>query len=905
MSPSYLAGAALCIALFAAALPASSQQHPVYDPGQPSTTFISRADGCFNFSEDQVRRMITEKAGFYEIQCPNCTMGVQGNQLVWDPEHPDQVKCRHCGHVYPSEKYPMDKVYEHQAPTGEIQKYPYYERADGFHHFFQANIDFHARYYFATKAYDCALAYWRTKDTKYARRAVVILQRMAEVYPHLPIHGLDGYTFRRPMWADNEPPHPYLSQKLGSTWFYSEIHTGMVRAYDMLYDSGEFEKLSAELGVDVKRMVKEDLIEAMADFTLTFPRWITNMTPSWCNKLIVAGRVVGKPNYVHEAVNMLRKVLNEQFFADGAWSEAAVSYHLQTAGGLGSAFRVAVGYSDPAGYSFPDTGERFDDYDPFAAEPFLKKVLVGMEPVAYPDGAYCCVHDTWAGTKTKPSSEADSTLLWSMGHAILESQTVTLAAEAQLHFSGAHGHAHADPLNLTYWAYGHELVSDLGYTHTIYRSYAGSGAAHNLVIVNEAPPASGGREIPWPGDLRLWHPSGEVCKAISVSYPAYSNCDLYERTVALIDRPDAPAYLVDFFDVRGGSQHDWLMRGSADDDQTASANVPLEKLDYTLLGPDRKLVPYINEGGYRLVAVGAKRANDKPPDGAELQYNPYGLIRDLQRGRTAGNFVATFRYAEPNKPSMALHLLAGNDTDYYLATTPSIKRSKTDSATVDDVRQPLVIARRTGADGLESRFCALLWPYLDNSAAPSFTPLTAGGNIVGAEIRFDDYTDLVIAPTEKPDEPITIAEHPLQTDAAFAFIRLRDGVPVAAELNAGTLLKLGEFKLTCGGPISGRIIAANGDPANPSTEIKVADMSVEHTPVPGSLLFVTHADGAFSLMKLERAEVRDAATYLHLTEPPDFSVAGDKTSFHYYPIREADGIPAFVIQPYATWTVEP
>ncbi len=375
MGLSQFAAISCSLIIIVAALPTYVQQHPVYDPGTPSTTYVRYADECFQFSEEQVREMITEKAGFHEIQCPNCTMGHQGAQLVWDPTHPNQVKCKYCGMVYPNDKYPTDKVYEHQAPTGEIQQYPYYERKDGFHHFFQAKIDFHARYWLADKAYYCALAYWLTKDVKYARRAVVILHRMAEVYPHLPIHGLSDYSFRRPMWADNEPPHPYLSQKLGSTWFYSEIHTGMVRAYDILHDSGEFEKLSEEVGVDVKQMVRKDLIEGLVEFTLTQQRWISNMTPSWSSKLIVAGRVVGKPDYVHEGVNMLRKTLNEQFFADGVWKEGAISYHSQTAGGLRSAFSLAVGHSDPEGYTFHQTGERLDDYDPFAVETFLQMRL--------------------------------------------------------------------------------------------------------------------------------------------------------------------------------------------------------------------------------------------------------------------------------------------------------------------------------------------------------------------------------------------------------------------------------------------------------------------------------------------------------------------------------------------------
>ena len=129
MSLSQFAAIFSSLIIIAATLPAYAQQHPVYDPGTPSTTYISYADECFRFSEAQVREMITEKAGFAEIQCPNCTMGHQGAQLLWDPTQPNEVKCKYCEMVFPNNQYPMDKVYEHQAPTGEIQQYPYCERS--------------------------------------------------------------------------------------------------------------------------------------------------------------------------------------------------------------------------------------------------------------------------------------------------------------------------------------------------------------------------------------------------------------------------------------------------------------------------------------------------------------------------------------------------------------------------------------------------------------------------------------------------------------------------------------------------------------------------------------------------------------------------------------------------------
>ena len=65
--------------------------------------------------------------------------------------------------------------------------------------------------------------------------------------------------------------------------------------------------------------------------------------------------------------------------------------------------------------------------------------------------------------------------------------------------------------------------------------------------------------------------------------------------------------------------------------------------------------------------------------------------------------------------------------------------------------------------------------------------------------------------------------------------------------------------------------------------------------------FKVVADGAFSLLRLEQMEITDDGMYLRVSEPPDFSVEGEKTSFHFYPIRTIEGRPRFRIDSCATW----
>ena len=882
-------------------------EHPVYAADFEFSqdrlqSVIDSSAPVMALSEDDLRALITEKAGFAEIECPNCTSGHQGDQLVWSIERPAQVTCRYCGHVYPSVQYPMAKVYEHVAPTGETQQYPYYEGPDGFQHFFQAKIDYHARYWVASMAFNCARAYHWGAGEDYARRAALILHRLAEVYPHLPIHGLSDYSFRRPAFYDNDPPHPYLSQKLGSTWFYNEISHALVMAYDLTQESPAWDELSARVGEDGRALVERDLIRAMADFSLQQDqRWLTNMTPSWCRGLITVGRVTGEPSYVHLAAGMLRDLLAQDFMADGMWKEGSVSYHRQTAGGLRNAWNAAVGYSDPPDYTFAGTGERFDELDPFATETFLQKCLVAHEALAWPDGSFCCVHDTWANNTTAPAETAQSRMLWAMGHAIVGSGSGDARAQAQLHFSGSHGHAHCDPLNLTFWAGGRELVSDLGYTHTVYRRYSTSSAAHNLVIVDERDTSTGGGGLPWTGRMRLWEPRGELAQAVSVDQPhVYAATSRYQRTVVLVSRPDAPGYVVDLFDVVGGAQHDWLVRGNADLDQTATSPLPMTALDHSLLGPGRARVPYINEGGGSTVPVGAENANVKVEEGQDTQYNVYGLIRDLRRVASDDDFAATFAFAEHGTPLTTI-VLGAPGSEYFLATTPSIRRAAEDSAKLEDFRQPVMVARRSGEAPLKSRFAAVLWP---GEQAPVVRALMADGEVVGVEVRHGEFRDLIVAPADVPTEPLSIDDGTVVTDAPLTIIRLRGDEPVAAQATGGTVLRIGGQEIVLRPEVSATITACVGGDAGGSTELTVEGDLPADLPLAGWPVLVEHADGRFSLLNAAGLEARGGGGVLRVAEPPDFTVAGATTSFHCYPVRAIDGRPALRIQPITAWTEE-
>jgi len=125
---------------------------------------------------------------------------------------------------------------------------------------------------------------------------------------------------------------------------------------------------------------------------------------------------------------------------------------------------------------------------------------------------------------------------------------------------GRTGHRHADPLSVTLFAGGREVLPDLGYIadHPA-NAWVRSTASHNTVVVDGSSVRASG-----PGLLLGWD-KGEAwrfCDAVTpvVAPEGDRALDRYRRAVLLLRLPGEAVVLVDLFDVAGGSVHDYVVR---------------------------------------------------------------------------------------------------------------------------------------------------------------------------------------------------------------------------------------------------------------------------------------------------------------------------------------------------------
>ncbi|MBM4082048.1 MAG: hypothetical protein FJ278_20245, partial [Planctomycetes bacterium] len=472
-----------------------------------------------------------------------------------------------------------------------------------------------------------------------------------------------------------------------------DMPAGVIECYDLVYDSPAFDKLSQERGYDVRKRFENDFLRDTFAAVSAHPNHVNNYV-AYLSVAAHIGRVMGEPRFVHWAFHWMKQNVYAGCFYDGMWHESP-SYHYMTTSGLRSCFESVRGYSDPPGYVDPTDGTRLENLDPDKDVAFWAKVRHAPEALDFPNGCSTPVHDTWGGTRaSKPRDQTVSTILPGFGHASLGRGAGPNQMQAQLHFSGGYGHHHLDNLHLTLFAKGREMLSDIGYTWTSIRWWTTSTFSHNTVTVDGKDQAGKSSD----GDLLWFFPDSHGVAVVEADgqrgYGHIEKLDTYRRLLVMIPVSDADAYVVDLFRTRGGSVHDWLLHGDADEDMSAACSLPLSQ----------KLA--------RMDAKGVKA---------------YELMRDVQSAQAAEGLNVTFTYvANPDK-GVRVHLVGGGQTQVFLGRSPSVRRTgiggRGDNRKVLDFWMPQLVVRRTGPAPFQSAFAAVHEPFDGKPFIESVTAL--------------------------------------------------------------------------------------------------------------------------------------------------------------------------------------
>ena len=733
--------------------------------------------------------------------------------------------------------------------------------------------------------------YQSTGDPDYARCAVLILDAFARYYPGFIVS--EDRAFVQKGFA-LEPPYPIHGGKWGR-WHPDEMPSDLVFAYDAVHSSGELERLSQETGVDIRARIEEDLFRAVIHHESHYLPTYDNMSPRICLGYAVIGRVLRDPDLVHEAVRRSRGLFELRFFLDGTWCEGSLGYHRAAVQrGMGRVFDALRGHSDPPGYVDQTDGARFDDLDLERVVPNVSRAKQLLEACRYPDGRLFPIHDcNCSYDDVVVPHRSTSALLTASGHAWLGGGEGENQIQVHLHFSGGYGHEHADNLSLALFAKGHELLSDVGYTHTRGRGWATSTLCHNTVLIDEEEQFTRNERPKWkdrrafvdrPADGRVTafetgHAAVQwMAASAERAYPGRAR--VYERTVFLVDAGEPDPYAVDLFRVVGGAQHDWVTHGNADRDMEAKVGVPL--------------VPY---GAHLLPDVEVRHPENERDRGDAGGRNPnYACFQNVQHGQVEGDCVVTFGIAG-TPVGLRSHLPALSGAEVFLGDAPSIRRSEEDDALVDRYRMPIFMVRRQGEGPLCSLFTAIHEPFGKEGWIQRVARIRSEDepDAVTLEIDHDGVTDHLVHRVSPGDRVLQVGD--LALEGEVGFVRERDGVAEMMGLWGGTRLRWRDQEIEAGGILEAKVLRAlreeDGDGCN---GLVVEGDLPEAEALEGGTVVVTLGDDSTLAYLVSGAETIEGNSHLVLESDPGIAVDAAGARHLFFPLREIQGRVSYRIR---------
>ncbi|HCR16181.1 MAG TPA: hypothetical protein DIU35_01755 [Candidatus Latescibacteria bacterium] len=853
---------------------ASEVQHPVYPVELSSKEVVQLKRSVrtvMEMTEDDLVSLVPDKTGFLFIGCPNCDAGTQEGQLKWSVEDPDHVECKFCGMVFPNEKFPEDKVMRVVNPVGVEVEYPYWEDESGYKYLFTARGWRAARTYFSTQAQGLGTLYQVTGDTEYARRAVLILDAFARHYPGFLV---SADWPHRPKGFVLEPPYPNGGGKWGR-WRSDEMPTDLVLAYDAISSSDEVDRLSEETGANVGRRIEEDLFRGAVRQDEFHGPTYGNASPRIYRGLVAIGRVIGDPVLVHEGIRRSRELFRLQFYVDGFWMEGSVGYHQMTMRGMENVFEATEGYSDPPGYVDPVDGERFDNLNLKRDLGIISSASKIYEICRYPDGRAMPVHDNWARFENLMIPErSQSTLLGGVGHAWLGRGEGENQAQLHLHFSGGYGHEHADNMNMILFANGHEVLPDIGYTHTRFRSWSTGTLCHNTVVIDETRQYTRGKEGPSDGRLlafeTAWGPVQWMEASGENAYPGLA--EEYRRTLILVEAGEGDVYAVDLFRVAGGSQHDYALHGNADHDGTVELDVVTTPYGDNLLPGVKVRFPQ----------------GEADPGDAEGRNPNYAYFQNVSNGTVEDGVVVSFK-VNASSVGVRSHLLGQQGAEVFTGDAMSFRRANEDDALLEKFRMPMFLLRKKGYASLKSEFVGVHEPYEGVPFLQEVKRLDiTEGEGLAVSVSHNGLTDYFIYRTG-PEEGIVKAGN-LFLDGRMGFVRERGGTVEEMAIWGGEELQFQEQRLAGSGVFEGDVVAiSRSETGEVPNELVVSTSLQEGTTLAGETAIVTFGDGSTRGCRIKKSVSGSLETRLILREDPGFEVDGDGARHLFFPHRRIEG----------------
>ncbi|ODS72705.1 MAG: hypothetical protein ABS46_20725, partial [Cytophagaceae bacterium SCN 52-12] len=804
------------------------QKYP--SAGKIMQDILRQADYWLGFSEKEILDVMPDARvprGF-DLCAKGCP--VHGDSVfkvggfypwIIDPKLPFKVKCPIGGEIYPSNDYV--KYYEDGLEGKVAGRY-----ADNGWGWISPEGD---RYWFVAHANQwmwmshtipgllaLSRAYLLTNDTKYAEKAGFMLYRLAQVYPSMDHENQSRYGLMEKMKGNR-----YSGKVLNRIW-ETQLIRNVAEAYDYVWDyidkDASLQRYSGRTGKEIRAFIEanvlEDGLDGIADGKIAGN---FGMHQNAMLHLHLVRQHAGKDEAIEKmteqpskamAQNGLQYALYNQVFRDGMplespgynahWLKELVDIADVLRKGNKDLFTnprmkrlldapldlVALGkYTPDWGDGGSATGgltARYPDtyqtgYNQYKDKRYLYWINKSGDDSFTTFGslfsdALPAVPPLAEGRAVAPQQ---SRLFAGYGLGILNnaSDKTALAFTYGMHYS----HYHWDFLNVELFANGRKMMPDLGYPDAMNAyvapvyTWSQNTISHSTVMVDRKK-----QNQNLPGKLNGFYP-GAFARAMDASSPAYREAPQYRRNLVMVDVGDEQSYVVDFFHVSGGSQHDYSLHGPP-------GTVIVDKDQWTAPAPGTL-------AGESIAPETIYDDEKLRDEGAKTGYARYGgsgfqHLFNVQK-RKSGSGLIEYHHIDDASARLRLHTLTPELSDLFIADAYDKPRARS-------YLLKYLVARRTSDTPapLTSTFISIMEPFRNKDAKIEnavVEKLTEGkGHCV--VVSRGPETDVIIYDTTSSFKKLKLFK--IETDAVTSVVTFdKAGKPIRVFFAEGSFLTAG------------------------------------------------------------------------------------------------------------------
>ena len=544
----------------------------------------------------------------------------------------------------------------------------------------------------------------------------------------------------------------------------------------------------------------------------------------------VAERLQGYPAYTKHNIIKEFPQFNTTFLA--AYRMAALGIAIPNMGDSGSTGTVSNSYADP---KFIAKGYIFTKDPEFAKAAYLSNKnsadKLGRDIFSEdPDAISKEIQKIAEPLSMRPQG---GYLMSGFGLALLENGIGNSGVALANNFGRTIMHAHPDLMNFDLLAFGKWLAPDHGYPEFATKIPSNTDWTGSTVAHNLIFVNEKPQKEVWGGHTKLF----KQLKGFGVfeldGQKAYPETKTYQRTMFLVDAESGQnnSYVIDIFKVEGGNDHLYSFHGPPGEISNTGLRLTEQKTG-TYAGEhiEKGLAANGFPQGYSFFYNVKKDLN--PPANSMLDWK----VETGYRGLKAGENIHLRMYSLTQSNDIAL---ADGDPPQNKPGNPK--------------KLGYVLMHRKG-ENLNSTFISVFEPYKENPFIKSVKRIDSGDESqIALKIELSNGSiDYVLY---NPDtEKLMKIEDSINMSGNIGFIRKQDGRVVKSLIINGKSLNHGSMNLKSAGQIRGKIVKMNKNPSG-SGWVLVDQILPENGSLNGEQLIIANKgerDATYTIKSIKR-----------------------------------------------------